>query len=619
MDQYRPLSVIDLHLSYSARVPILHMNPTLDENNLFRLNQETDDENNDEFGPVITTTAAARLDDIVNDDDDDGHDHDHDHDDDDDDDDHEYEYEYEYDYDYDYDYPGVDVDANDDVVLDESLVEDGDHRHVYDPEFSRLSVDEDETTDPFAHYEDIDEHNDAALNWMEMNANYVNHTDEHSQNDYYSANSNDDLDIDDHNSNNEDNDDDDDDDVENSDNHSDDVNEHGQNTTDVIGNRISDAGDSGGNNNNDDDDDHGNDNDSNNHSDDDDDDYENIRHTYEEIRNRLLMQRPFDIETNNDEQSNNQQNNEDNEDNNNRTTVDDNNGTNLNRRTYREIFDSIRFPENVPAINEINDDDERNQRINFIANSLIRIIERERFERTNQSINNNNNDNDDNDDENDDNENGNQYTEGWDTPLEGLQPMDSNNYINIMDWNNDGTVSIRSRDGHRRNIPEFLQDSQEKKIPKDADYLMFTTKRDAYLLNPHTFDVLQKEKEVVAKVDLRSEHYIDAVDRLCFLEWIPELELCIIASQKGTVSLMRILQVELPNGKQTCLFNHEQFLPFYTQESVLYGLTVHKLYNDRFSCSPIYQLTLAYHNGNIKSYHISKKPNSDYFDVLSVL
>ncbi|CAO3640869.1 unnamed protein product [Cunninghamella echinulata] len=300
---------------------------------------------------------------------------------------------------------------------------------------------------------------------------------------------------------------------------------------------------------------------------------------------------------------------------------DEDNGENLIRPIYHELYNAIRFPENVPAINEINDDEERNQRVNFIANNLIRIIERERFERRRQLFNNN--DTNTNDSEGSE---GNQDSnvEGWDSPLQGVHPISSgnsnsnNNNVNIMEWGDEGTLSLRNSNGETTNIPDFLQDTKQE-IVTERDYLMFTTKKDAYLLNSLTFDVLQKEKEVVSRVDFRSDHYINLMDRLCFLEWVPELELCVIASQKGTVSLMRILQVQLSTGQQTCLFNHEQYLPFHTQESVLYGLTVHKLHTDRFSPSSIYQLTLSYHDGTIRMYHISKKPSSDYFDVFSVL
>ncbi|CAO3649318.1 unnamed protein product [Mucor hiemalis] len=91
------------------------------------------------------------------------------------------------------------------------------------------------------------------------------------------------------------------------------------------------------------------------------------------------------------------------------------------------------------------------------------------------------------------------------------------------------------------------------------------------------------------------------------VEWLPELELFVAASQKGTVALMRVLQVEFEGGEQGCIFNNECYLPTdVLQATPLYGMTVKKVKPERFS--PItYQIFLFYYSGNVLGYTISRK------------
>lgn len=191
------------------------------------------------------------------------------------------------------------------------------------------------------------------------------------------------------------------------------------------------------------------------------------------------------------------------------------------------------------------------------------------------------------------------------------------------------------------------------------DYLIITNKKDAHLLNAshvspppsspsysyavnyvpsrHTMETVQRERYVVSHADSRTDERLNIMERLNFVEWIPELELCVVASQKGCVALMRILQVQLDgtthdDGLQTCIFNHEKYLPMHgLQNSVLYGMTVHRLSSDDdsrgFSC-PAYQLLLLYLDGTMRSYLISKNQSQfsasssssqSLFDLYSVL
>ncbi|SAL97771.1 hypothetical protein [Absidia glauca] len=206
-------------------------------------------------------------------------------------------------------------------------------------------------------------------------------------------------------------------------------------------------------------------------------------------------------------------------------------------------------------------------------------------------------------------------------------------------------LSICSKD-HSSKIPPIFEATELRVDPNTSsldntdtlkDYLMITNKKDAYLLNVshepsstsspsyasaindapnrHTMETVQRERYVVSHADSRTDERLNMMERLSFVEWIPELELCVMASQKGCVALMRILQVQLDgtahdDGLQTCIFNNEKYLPMHgLQNSVLYGMTVHRLPSDDesrgFSC-PVYQLLLLYLDGTMRSYLISK-------------
>jgi hypothetical protein len=60
------------------------------------------------------------------------------------------------------------------------------------------------------------------------------------------------------------------------------------------------------------------------------------------------------------------------------------------------------------------------------------------------------------------------------------------------------------------------------------------------------------------------------------LQWIPELELLVVASQKGMVALIRILRIDLGDGEEEYVFNREAYLPHaQLRSSPLYGTYIH--------------------------------------------
>ncbi|RCI06204.1 hypothetical protein CU098_013025 [Rhizopus stolonifer] len=163
---------------------------------------------------------------------------------------------------------------------------------------------------------------------------------------------------------------------------------------------------------------------------------------------------------------------------------------------------------------------------------------------------------------------------------------------------------------------------KDKSCQKDiGEYLMLSTAKDLFLLSTTSpkMTKIRHESDIISKVDVRSDRLLSMLDRITMVEWIPELELYIAASQKGTVALIRIIQLELEDGRQVSVFNNECYLPMdVLQSSPLYGMTVKKVLGERFS--PItYQVFLFYYGGAVLGYNISRKDSCLTVDNFSYL
>ncbi|KAI9271992.1 hypothetical protein BY458DRAFT_165567 [Sporodiniella umbellata] len=151
---------------------------------------------------------------------------------------------------------------------------------------------------------------------------------------------------------------------------------------------------------------------------------------------------------------------------------------------------------------------------------------------------------------------------------------------------------------------------RDKSQQKDTgEYLMLSTAKDLFLLSTVSPKMakIRHEPNVISQADIRTDRLLSTLDRITMVEWIPELELYITASQKGTVALVRILQLELEDRRQISIFNTECYLPMdVLQTTPLYGMTVKKVTGERFSPT-VYQVFLFYFGGNVLGYNISRK------------
>ncbi|GAA5815136.1 hypothetical protein MFLAVUS_008642 [Mucor flavus] len=165
---------------------------------------------------------------------------------------------------------------------------------------------------------------------------------------------------------------------------------------------------------------------------------------------------------------------------------------------------------------------------------------------------------------------------------------------------------VRSRDTGK--IEELDRSGIELPSNTLGEYLMISTGKDVAMMSTSKPKMgrIRAEHNIINKVDVRSDQLLSVLDRINMVEWLPELELYVAASQKGTVALMRVLQVEFEGGDQACMFNNEYYLPTSVLQSTpLYGMTVKKVESERFS--PVtYQIFLFYYSGNVLGYTISR-------------
>lgn len=178
-------------------------------------------------------------------------------------------------------------------------------------------------------------------------------------------------------------------------------------------------------------------------------------------------------------------------------------------------------------------------------------------------------------------------TEVWESTIESeTMQVDTDDAVAIVGGTNSPPYCIPNiiRSTSNSSIPQLANTATivAPRLPKNGEvsqktlgeYVMITTTKDVILATT-TIPCMHKiraEHDMINKVDIRSDQLLSVLDRISMVEWLPELELFIAASQKGTVALMRLLQVEFEDGHQACLFNNEYYLPSdVLQSTPLYG------------------------------------------------
>ncbi|ORX87013.1 hypothetical protein K493DRAFT_81758 [Basidiobolus meristosporus CBS 931.73] len=152
----------------------------------------------------------------------------------------------------------------------------------------------------------------------------------------------------------------------------------------------------------------------------------------------------------------------------------------------------------------------------------------------------------------------------------------------------------------------------QKKIPW---LILYSTVHDLFLLDPtRNLSSLHCEKRVISKVDSRRIRMLNSFDRLCMIEWIAELGLAVVASQKGKVALVRALRICAASGEETFMLNSETYLPLeFTPSAPLLGMFVSRFppethpQNHPDPALQFYHLYLLYYNGAMLCYELRRK------------
>ncbi|CAG8550866.1 20230_t:CDS:10 [Gigaspora rosea] len=84
-----------------------------------------------------------------------------------------------------------------------------------------------------------------------------------------------------------------------------------------------------------------------------------------------------------------------------------------------------------------------------------------------------------------------------------------------------------------------MHKTQKGRAPKiSQDLVLFGTQHDLFLLDPKSgLSIMSSSLGVVCRNDPRRARHLDSNDRLNMVEWIPDLSLAIVASQKGKIPL----------------------------------------------------------------------------------
>ncbi|KAK9717457.1 hypothetical protein K7432_006173 [Basidiobolus ranarum] len=152
----------------------------------------------------------------------------------------------------------------------------------------------------------------------------------------------------------------------------------------------------------------------------------------------------------------------------------------------------------------------------------------------------------------------------------------------------------------------------QKKLPW---LILYSTVHDLLLLDPSkNLSPLHCEKRIISKVDNRRIRMLNSFDRLCMIEWIEELGLAVIASQKGKVALVRALRICTASGEETFMLNSETYLPLeFTPSAPLLGMFVSRFppethpQNLPDPALQFYHLYLLYYNGAMLCYELRRK------------
>ncbi|KAI8921331.1 WD40-repeat-containing domain protein [Powellomyces hirtus] len=138
-----------------------------------------------------------------------------------------------------------------------------------------------------------------------------------------------------------------------------------------------------------------------------------------------------------------------------------------------------------------------------------------------------------------------------------------------------------------------------------TDFLIYTSVEHMYILDPRTLATCHEHKKLISQYDLRSDLMAAAHDRLIFVEFLPELGVAVVASQKGTAALVRLVRTRDEHSITRFKMETEQFLPRVAQPQYpLLGVFCSKHVDE--TLPPRYHVHLLYADGHMFSYVVQR-------------
>ncbi|CAG8539020.1 10396_t:CDS:10 [Dentiscutata erythropus] len=180
-------------------------------------------------------------------------------------------------------------------------------------------------------------------------------------------------------------------------------------------------------------------------------------------------------------------------------------------------------------------------------------------------------------------------------------------------WENHRSQSLNRRIKSGVNRLE-MHKTQKGRVPKiSQDLVLFGTQHDLFLLDPKSdLTILSSLLSVVCRSDPRRARHLDSNDRLNMIEWIPDLSLAIVASQKGKVALVRLLKGISVRGIEHYSLHDEKLIPQTPLPNApLIGMFVVKNDNLQDPSLYFYNLYLTYADGSMYCYEIRRKEQTN--------
>ncbi|KAI9104496.1 hypothetical protein DFS34DRAFT_197240 [Phlyctochytrium arcticum] len=176
-----------------------------------------------------------------------------------------------------------------------------------------------------------------------------------------------------------------------------------------------------------------------------------------------------------------------------------------------------------------------------------------------------------------------------------------------VDWTYRDTCPFYIVDDHGVSTRRSCCEDEDSTV---AELVLGATVNTLYLMDcPKGTDslrILHSLPRVVASLDTRMDPMLAHFDRLCFLEWIPFLSCAMVASQKGSAAVVRILRTHSPErGESQFKMIVERVIPQLPPSAPLIGMFIDETRGKEFfERRREYRVNLLYGDSSMLTYSL---------------